>query len=94
MDTKSRTTTHRAITDSHIKTNNQQRINNNRTTALEGTAYKATGDSNDLHPRSKLHSQHSMLDHQRHASEATFELRFADGLMLACLLWHLNSLIN
>ena len=35
MDTKYRTTKHRTITESHNGRNNQQRINNNRTTALD-----------------------------------------------------------
>ena len=87
------------ITDSHIGTNNQHRINNNRTTALERTAYKATGvqmhfTSTKSSLRSKLPSQHSMLDHHRHASETPFKLRFANGLILAYLFWHLDSLIN
>ena len=34
MDTKQRTTKHRTTTDSHNRGNNQQRINNIRTTAL------------------------------------------------------------
>ena len=42
MDTKQRTTKHRTITESHNGSNNQQRINNNRTTALEWTGAKAT----------------------------------------------------
>ena len=37
-DTKQRTTKHRTITDSHNGSNNKQRVNNNRTTALERTA--------------------------------------------------------
>ena len=37
-DTKQRTTKHRTITDSHNGSNNQQKVNNNRTTALERTA--------------------------------------------------------
>ena len=37
-DTKQRTTKHRTITDSHNGSNNKQKVNNNRTTALEGTA--------------------------------------------------------
>ena len=36
------TTKHRTITESHNESNNQQRINNNRTTALERTAARAT----------------------------------------------------
>ena len=35
---------HGAITESHNGSNNQQRINNNWTTALERKAAKATGD--------------------------------------------------
>ena len=38
MDTKQRTTKHRTITDSHNDSNNKQKVNNNRTTALEQTA--------------------------------------------------------
>ena len=38
MDTKQRTTKHRTITDSHNGSNNKQKVNNNRTTALERTA--------------------------------------------------------
>ena len=34
-DTKQRTTKHRTITDSHNGSNNKQKVNNNRTTALE-----------------------------------------------------------
>ena len=41
-DTKQRTTKHRTITDSHNGSNNKQRVNNNRTTALEQTAALAT----------------------------------------------------
>ena len=37
-DTKQRTTKHRTITDSHNGSNNKQKVNNNRTTALERTA--------------------------------------------------------
>ena len=43
MDTNKRTTKHRIITESRNGSNNQQRINNNRTTALKRTAAKATG---------------------------------------------------
>ena len=44
IDTKQRMANHRAITESHNGSNNQQRINkNNRTFALEWTAAKATG---------------------------------------------------
>ena len=51
MDTKSRTTKHKTITESHNESNNQQQNNNNnnnnnRTTALEWTAAKATGGLN------------------------------------------------
>ena len=38
MDIKQRTTIHRTITDSHNGSNNKQKVNNNRTTALERTA--------------------------------------------------------
>ena len=34
MDIKQRTTKHRTITDSHNGSNNKQKVNNNRTTAL------------------------------------------------------------
>ena len=37
-DIKYRTTKHRTITDSHNGSNNKQKVNNNRTTALERTA--------------------------------------------------------
>ena len=37
-DTKQRTTKHITITDSHNGSNNEQKVNNNRTTALEQTA--------------------------------------------------------
>ena len=37
-DTKQRTTKHITITDSHNGCNNEQKVNNNRTTALERTA--------------------------------------------------------
>ena len=37
-DTKYRTTKQRTITDSHNGSNNKQKVNNNRTTALEQTA--------------------------------------------------------
>ena len=43
MDIKLRTTKHRTITDSHNGSNNKQKVNNNRTTALERTADQATG---------------------------------------------------
>ena len=46
MDIKQRTTIHRTITDSHNGSNNKQKVNNNRTTALERTAVKATGGLN------------------------------------------------
>ena len=39
----------KTITESHNGSNNQQRINNNRTTALERTTAKATGGLNALH---------------------------------------------
>ena len=42
-DTKQRTTKHITITDSHNESNNEQKVNNNRTTALERTAAQATG---------------------------------------------------
>ena len=45
-DTKQRTTKHRTITDSHNGSNNKQKVNNNRTTALERTAALATGGLN------------------------------------------------
>ena len=38
MDIKYRTTKHRTITDSHNGSNNKQKVNNNRTIALERTA--------------------------------------------------------
>ena len=38
MDIKQRTTKHRTITDSQNGSNNKQKVNNNRTTALEWTA--------------------------------------------------------
>ena len=38
MGIKYRTTKHRTITDSHNGSNNKQKVNNNRTTALERTA--------------------------------------------------------
>ena len=37
-DTKEHTTKHRIITDSHNGSNNKQKVNNNRTTALVRTA--------------------------------------------------------
>ena len=37
-DTKQRTTKHITITDSHNESNNEQKVNNNTTTALEQTA--------------------------------------------------------
>ena len=37
-DTKQRKTKHRTITGSHNGSNNKQKVNNNRTTALEWTA--------------------------------------------------------
>ena len=43
METKKGTTKNRTITESQNGSNNQQRINNNITTALEQTAAKATG---------------------------------------------------
>ena len=43
MDIEQRTTKHRTITDSHNGSNNKQKVNNNRTTALERTAAQATG---------------------------------------------------
>ena len=42
MDTKLRTTKQRTIKESHNWSNNQQPINNNRTTTLERTVPKAT----------------------------------------------------
>ena len=38
MGIKERTTKHRTITDPHNGSNNKQKVNNNRTTALERTA--------------------------------------------------------
>ena len=46
MDIKQRTTKHRTITDSHNGSYNKQKVNSNRTTALERTAAKATGGLN------------------------------------------------
>ena len=43
MDIKLRTTKHRTITDSHNESNNKQKVNNKRTTALEWTVAEATG---------------------------------------------------
>ena len=40
MDIKQRTTKHRTITDPHNGSNNKQKVNNNRTTALERTLIK------------------------------------------------------
>ena len=40
MDTKERTTKHRTITESHNGSNNQQRINNTKLTALRQTKAK------------------------------------------------------
>ena len=37
------------ITDPHNGSNNKQKVNNNRTTALERTAAQATGGLNALH---------------------------------------------
>ena len=37
MDIKLRTSKHRTITDSHKGSNNKQKVNNNRTSALERT---------------------------------------------------------
>ena len=42
IDLKKRTTKHRTITDSHNGSNHKQKVNNNRTTALERTAALAT----------------------------------------------------
>ena len=42
MDTKQCTTKNRKVTESHNGSNNQQRINNNKTFVLERTAAKAT----------------------------------------------------
>ena len=41
-DTKQRATKHRTIKDSHNESNNKQKVNNNRTTALERTAAMAS----------------------------------------------------
>ena len=38
IDIKLHTTEHRTITDSHNVSNNEQQVNNNRTTAVERTA--------------------------------------------------------
>ena len=46
MDIKQRTTIHRTITDSLNGSNNNHKVNNNRTTALERTAARATGGLN------------------------------------------------
>ena len=46
MGIKQRTTKLRTITDSHNGSNNKQKVNNNRTTALERTAAQATGGLN------------------------------------------------
>ena len=43
MDIKKRTTKHRTITDSHNGSNNKQKVNNNRTTNLEGQQPKPRG---------------------------------------------------
>ena len=42
MNIKQRTTKHRTTTDSHNGSNNKQKVNNNRTTALKPTAAQAT----------------------------------------------------
>ena len=46
MDIEKRTTKHRTITDFHNGSNNKQKVNNNRTTALERTAAKPPGGLN------------------------------------------------
>ena len=46
MDIKQRTTIHRTIADSHNGSNNKQKVNNNRTTALERTKPKPPGGLN------------------------------------------------
>ena len=46
MDTKLHTAKHGTITESQNETNNPKQINNNRTTALQWTAAKATGTLN------------------------------------------------
>ena len=43
MDTQLYTAKHKTIKESHNKSNSQQRINNNRASALERTAAKAPG---------------------------------------------------
>ena len=43
MDIMERTTRHRTIADSHNGSNRKQKVNNNRTIALERTAAQATG---------------------------------------------------
>ena len=48
MDTKLRTTKYRTIAESRNGSNDQQRINYNRTTALERTAAWATGGGGGL----------------------------------------------
>ena len=42
MDLMQRTTKHRTITDSHNRSHNKQKVNNNRNNALERTTAKAT----------------------------------------------------
>ena len=42
----------------------------------------------------KLPSQHSMLDHYRHATETPFKWRFASGPMIARFKRCLDPLIN
>ena len=46
MDTKQRTTKRKTVTESHYGSNNQQRVNNNRTATFKRTAVKATQDLN------------------------------------------------
>ena len=43
MCTKENTTKHRTITDSHNRSNNKQKVNNNRTTALERSHRRVGG---------------------------------------------------
>ena len=49
IDIKYRTTKHRTITDSHNGSNNKQKVNNNRTSAIERTATQATGGLNAVY---------------------------------------------
>ena len=75
MDTKQHTTKHRRITETHNGSNSQQRLKENRTTNLEGTAAKATGGLKCILLVPNLEAQKMLSSHGRPLTIAMYHHR-------------------